>query len=222
MRLLIAACAAVLVVLPAGATELRLAGSATREVTNDLFVAQLEARRVAGDPAGAQSELNTLVARAVAEIANTAGLAVETVGYAVFPERRDDEPERWVARQTVGLESIDRAVITTAVDELQALGLVTQNLSARLSDTRAEEVRAELLQEAIAAMRARAAVAAAALDLAVASWIEVRLDGGEPEPRAARADAMMAAEAAPAVSVGTTTVRVTVQGTADLVARAGP
>ena len=221
MRLLILA----LLLLPAlaRAGELSLAETAAREVANDRFTARLEGRVEAGDPATAQAELNALMADALAAVPAEAGLEVETGAYDVRPrtddERDDDgdDVEAWVARQTLELDGADRAALVATVADLQALGFATRGLGARLSEARADTVRDGLVREAIAAMRARAAVAAAALDQEVAGWLAVRLDGARPAPRMMQADAAIArAGAAPELTVGTTTVRVTVEGTAEL------
>ena len=221
MRLLILAL--LLVPALAAAGELSLAETAAREVANDRFTARLEGRVEAGDPATAQAELNALMADALAAVPADAGLEVETGAYDVRPRRDEDGAddgdavEGWVARQTLHLDGADRAALVTAVADLQALGLATRGLGARLSDARADTVRDGLVREAIAAMRARAAVAAAALDQEVAGWLAVRIDGARPAPRMMQADAATArAGAAPELTVGTTTVRVTVEGTAEL------
>jgi predicted secreted protein len=224
LRLLILAL--LLVPAVAGAGELSLAETAAREVANDRFTARLEGRVEAGDPATAQAELNALMAEALAAVPAEAGLEVETGAYDVRPrpdqDRDGDEVEGWIARQTLDLDGADRAALIAAVADLQALGLATRGLGARLSDARADAVRDGLVREAIAAMRARAAVAAAALDQEVTGWLAVRLDGARPAPRMMQADAATArAGVAPELTVGTTTVRVTVEGTAELTAGDG-
>jgi len=199
------------------AGELSLAETAAREVDNDRFTAQLEARATAADPTAAQAELNALMAEALAAIPADAALEAETGAYDVRPLRDDDDRvERWLARQTLTLDGGDRTAVVDAVATLQGLGLATQGLGARLSEARADAVRDELIRAAIAAMRARAEVAAQALDQEVAGWLAVRIDGARTAPRALRAEAMMADAAPPALTVGTTTVRVTVEGTAEL------
>jgi len=198
------------------AGELSLAETAAREVDNDRFTAQLEARATAADPTAAQAELNALMAEALAAIPADAALEAETGAYDVRPLSDDDRVERWLARQTLTLDGGDRTAVVDAVATLQGLGLATQGLGARLSEARADAVRDELIRAAIAAMRARAEVAAQALDQEVAGWLAVRIDGARTAPRALRAEAMMADAAPPALTVGTTTVRVTVEGTAEL------
>jgi predicted secreted protein len=198
----------------ARAGELTLAETAAREVTNDRFVARLAGRAVAGDPATAQDDLNALMARATAAAADTPALTVDTGGYVVRIEQPEEAPERWVAEQELRLESADRAAVTAAVGTLQDLGLATRALGARVSEARAAGVRDALIREAVAALRARAEVAASAFDLEVAGWRAVHLDGARPAPRMMQADA--AASSAPVLTAGRTTVRVTVEATAEL------
>ena len=224
MRLLTLALILVLSAPLARAGELAIAETAGREVRDDRFFATLQGRVVAAEPAGAQAELNALMADALDAVPQTAELRVETGAYTVRPERDDDgEVERWVAVQALALDGGDRAALVDAVATLQELGLATRALGSRLSEERADDVRDELIRAAAAAVRARAAVAAAAFDQDVTGWRELRIDGARPMPRAMRADAAPAAAAAapPALSVGTTTVRVTIEATAELAAADG-
>ncbi len=201
----------------AHAGELTLAETAGREVANDRFTAQLEARATAADPEAAQAELNVLMADALAAIPADAALEAETGAYDVRPQRDDDRVERWIARQMLTLDGADRAAVVDTVAVLQGLGLATRGLGARLSEARADGVRDDLIRAAIGAMRARAAVAAEALDQEVVGWLAVSIDGARPAPRTLRAEAMTAdAAPPPTLTVGTTMVRVTVEGTAEL------
>jgi predicted secreted protein len=214
---LLAAGLALLLATAAQATELHLSESAAREVENDRFVATLAGRTTAEDAAAAQDALDRLMRRALETLAERAALTVETGAYAVRPERPDDGPEHWVARQTLALESSERAALVAAVDALQALGLAVERLGARLSDARAEEVRDALVRAAARRLRARAAVAADAFGLEVAGWRRLELDGARPAPRAAMMQADAGA-APPALVRGRTTVRVTLAATAALAA----
>lgn len=220
MRVLILAVVLALATSSGRATELLLAETAVREVTNDLFTAHLEARIEADDAATAQAELNAVVAEAFAALDDIDGLVVETRGYVVRPERpSEDAPERWVARQGVALEGTARGPLLDAVGDLQQLGLAALSLGARLSEEEAQAIRDELVREAIQRMRARAALAAAALDRQLVDWRQVRLDGVRPIPRPMQAEAAMRTadtQAPPTLSVGTTTVEVSVEGTATL------
>jgi len=220
VRLLIA-CLIVLLAAPlARAGELSLAETASRDVENDRFTARLEGRVTAGESATAQAELNALMAEALAAVADAPALEVETGAYVVRPDQDDDgEVERWIARQTLILDGAERTAIVAAVAALQERGLATLGLGSRLSEARADGVRDALLREAVAALRARADVAAAAFDQAIAGWLTVRIDGARPMPRAMQADTAAGATP-PALTVGTTTVRVTVEATAALAAGA--
>jgi predicted secreted protein len=216
VRLLIVLVLALLAAVPVRAGELTLAESARREVEDDRFTARLEGRAVAADPATAQAELNTLMADALAAVPAAAELDVQTGAYDVRPRSDDDRVERWIARQTVTLDGADRTAVVDTVATLQELGLATLGLGTRLSEASAGALRDALIREAIEALRAQAAVAAEALDQEVAGWLAVRIDGARPEPRALMAEAATARAAPPALTVGTTTVRVTVEGTAEL------
>jgi predicted secreted protein len=204
----------------ARAGELSLTETASREVENDRFTARLEGRATADDPATAQAELNALMAAALAAVADAPALEVETGAYDVRPDRDDDgEVERWIARQTLMLDGAERRALVATVAALQERGLATLGLGSRLTEARADGVRDALVREAVTALRARADLAAAAFDQAIAGWLAVRLDGARPMPRAMQADAAAAATP-PALTVGTTTVRVTVEATAELAAGA--
>jgi predicted secreted protein len=219
---------ALLAASSARAGELSLSETASREVENDRFTARLEGRTTADDPATAQAELNALMADALAAVADAPALEVETGAYDVRPqpdrEPDDDDDgdadvERWIARQTLSVDGAERAAIVDTVATLQARGLATLGLGSRLSDARADGVRDALVREAVAALRARADLAAAAFDREITDWLTVRIDGARPLPRAMQADTATAT-APPALTVGTTTVRVTVEATAAFAADA--
>lgn len=224
MRPLTVALLALLAAPSARAGELSLSETASREVENDRFTARLEGRASADDPATAQAELNALMADALAAVTAAPALEVETGAYDVRPQP-DPEPdddgdvERWIARQTLSVDGAERAAIVDTVATLQARGLATLGLGSRLSDARADGVRDALVREAVAALRARADLAAAAFDQEITDWLTVRIDGARPLPRAMQADTATAT-APPALTVGTTTVRVTVEATAAFAADA--
>jgi len=221
MRPLLVACLALLAASAAVATELNLSASAAREVENDRFVAALAGRTTATDTVAAQAALDRLMQQALATLADVEALSIETRGYAVRPERPDDGPERWIAEQTLALESGEREALVAAVDALQPLGLAVRHLGARLSEARAAAARAELVRAAAAELEADAARTAAAFGLEFAGWTRLDLDGARPAPRAAMMQAA-AADSPPALIAGRTTVRVKVDGTAELRAPATP
>ncbi len=211
-----------LVSAAAGAADhvrLLLAETATREVVNDLSVAQLEGREEAATAAEAQAGLNEVMTQALEVAEGTAEVTARTTGYSVYSFRREDERVRWVATQGLALESADAGRLLELVGELQGIDLAVQQLGGRLSDGLANRVRDELTVEALDELRRRADLAAETLGLIFHGWEEVALDG-VPSPRPMMMDAApraAAAEAMPPVMTETlSTSRVTIRATARL------
>lgn len=205
--------------LAAEPTLLRLQEIAEREVTNDRFTAHLEGRAEADTAAAAQAALNARMADALARAAAAPAVDAELVAYDVFTRERENAPPRWTATQTLALETADRAALLPLVGELQAQGLAVNRLAAHLSRDAARALRDELTRGALESLSRRAELTAASLGLKHTGWVELALDSPSPGPRPMYAEARAMSDAAPmppALTVGTTTVRVTVRATARL------
>src|SRR5512146_1834058 len=79
----------------ANTTVLHLSETAQREVPRDRLRVELAAQAVDANASKVQAEINRRMAAALARIKSAQGIAVETQGYSVYPERSDKGPTRW-------------------------------------------------------------------------------------------------------------------------------
>lgn len=200
-----------------GGTLLQLSESARREVTPDLLTVVLGHRAEAPEVARAQEEVNTRIASVRDAAAGRDAITLATGTYSTWLERREDETARWVAHQTIRLESRDPALLLTTVGGLQQQGLAVEGMHWSLTAERRRELERELIDEALAALRSTAGKAAASMGMSVQGWESISLgqNGGSFPPPMPRMMAMKA-EAAPVAEPGTTVVEVGVSGTARL------
>ncbi|MDF1587212.1 SIMPL domain-containing protein [Marinimicrococcus flavescens] len=201
-----------------GVTMLQLSESARREVTPDLLTVVLGHRAEASEVAKAQEEVNTRIARVRDAVAGKEAIRLATGGYNTWMERREDESSRWVAQQTIRLESKDSGLLLETVGSLQQEGLAVEGMHWSLTAERRRELERELIDEALEALRSTAGKAAASMGMSVQGWSGIALgqSGGGHFPPPMPRMAAMKAEAAPVAEPGTTVVEVSVSGEARL------
>lgn len=212
------ACCLLLLTVPAAAqeplvTRLSLVETASRDVQDDRYVAVLQGQAQAADAAAAQAALNRTMTEALAAVDGRPDLVVRTAAYDVREERREGRPVRWVATQTLRLETGDRALLLDRIAALQALGIATRELGSLLSKQGHAAERDRLVAEALDGIARQAAVVAERLGLRVIGYAELSLDDIRPSPMP-RAMMMEARAAdAPVMTEGTSTVAVTIGAT---------
>ena len=172
---------------PAAAdTVLRMSETARVMVHPDELVAALGPEAVAATPAEAQAQVNAAMARAVALARQTAGVAVTTGFYSVWPQPRGSSStagrQDWRASQTLDLRGHDGVALLTLVGALQQQGMAVSQLGWQVEAETARRTRAEATKQALGSLRARAEEAAGILGLHFDSFREVRLDSAQPQP----------------------------------------
>lgn len=205
-------------VSPGDGTILQLGESARREVAPDLLTVVLGHRAEAPDVARAQDEVNRRIGLVRDAVAGKAAIRFATGSYNTWLERRENEKGRWVAHQTVRLESAEAALLLEVVGGLQRQGVAVEGMSWSLTADRRRALERELIDEALAELRSTAAKAAASMGMEVQGWSSIVLGqgrGGAFPPPMPRMMAMKA-EADPVAEPGTTVVEVVVSGEARL------
>lgn len=204
-------------------TTLSLSETAEREVTPDLLRARLAAEASGDTAAKAQAQVNAALEKAVAK-AKAAGLQVATGGYTTWedaprgPNGQLTGPPRWRASAQFSITWKDSAKLLEAAGTLQQDGLLLQGLSFEVSRELRRSLEDDLTREAIARLKARAELGAAALGQAFAGWQQVRIGGGlqQPQPRMMAMAMSAKAMAAPVAEPGSQTVSLTIEGDARL------
>ncbi len=207
-------------------TVLLLSETAERDVTPDVLKARLLVRSLGDTPAKAQNAVNTAMEKALRKV-KAAGLATETTGYHSWEEQEHGQdgkptgPLRWRAQQTLVVTGEAGAKLLETVAALQQDELMLQDLNYELSRGLRRSLEDELTREALARLRARAELAAGAVDRRFDGWRRIRV--GEtpdqmPVMRMQMAAGMARAKdmAPPVAEPGTRTVRLSVEGEARL------
>lgn len=209
--------------LPAGAHEeegrhrVAFQVEAVREVANDWAVARMQATAEHKDPVTAAREVNRRMASAIARAKEVAGLEVASGAYMTRPVHEDRRIARWRAQQEVRLSTSDVEALSGLVGELQAGGLTLSGIDFSVSAQTRRALEDELIDEALAAFRARATRVAKAMGRAGWSLVALSIGhDGAPPPRPPALPMRGMAEAGPALERGESEVRVVVDGTIEL------
>lgn len=195
--------------------RVRFQVESTRDVENDWITAVVGLTAEDADPAALADRINREMAWGLEQARAESRVKAKSGGYSTHPVHDDDgRIRRWRASQQLVLEGSDSAAMTALVGRLQArLQLVSFEFS--VSDERRRKVQEELVTEALAAFRARAALVAKGLGASGYALDDVSVETGSPGHPMPRMRAEMAASdqmAPPAVEAGTSRVAVTVQG----------
>jgi predicted secreted protein len=201
-----------------------VSASATATVSNDRLQAWLRAEAENPSAAAAASQVNALIAKALATARSYPPVKVATAGYSTQQITEKGKPSRWHVAQSISLDAADFTVAATLITKLQEEdGLLLSGMGFSLADKTRRDAEDGLSRQAIRSWQSRAEQAAQALGFA--GWRPGHLtvqtgDGGRVYPA-------MRAQAAPgfapvALEAGTTDVTVTVNGEAILEAATMP
>jgi predicted secreted protein len=195
--------------------RVRFQVESTRDVANDWIVAVVGVTAEDANPAALADRVNRDMAWALEQARGQSKIEAKSGGYSTRPVYEEGRLRRWSASQQLVLEGSDVAAMTALVGTLQSrLQLVSFDFS--VSEARRRKVQEELVTEALAAFRARAALVAKGLDASGYAIDDVSVETGAPGyPMPMRAEVMAMAKAnvaPPSVEAGTSRVAVTVQG----------
>jgi predicted secreted protein len=200
--------------------QVELQAEASREVQNDLMLATLYAE--ASDPSAAKvaDQLNRVTAEALKTAATATAVRARSGGTQTFPVYdRAGKLTSWRGRSEIRLESRDTGAMAVLIGRLQSsmqLSGVTFSVSPELR----RQAENELINEAVAAFKSRADIAAKAIGGRTYKIRRVGLNtaGMQPPPR----PMMMARQAqaaevsTPSFEAGTSTITVTASGTVEV------
>ena len=197
-----------------------VSASATITVSNDRLQAWLRAEAENPSPAAAASQVNALIAKALADARSYPAVKVATAGYSTQQISEKGKQSRWHVAQAVSLDSADFTTAAILITKLQEEdGLLLSGMGFSLSDKTRRDAEDGVTRQAIQSWQSRAEQAAQALGFA--RWHPGHLtvqagDGGRMYPTM-RAQATTGFAPAPvALEGGTTDVTVTVNGEAVL------
>lgn len=198
-------------------TKLSLRETATREVEQDTIEAVLTARSEGSAAGRAQNAVNRLMEALLAKAKATSGVTVSTSGYRVTQDfTNDGRPRAWVAEQDLDLKSSDSTALLGLIGELQGDGVLLARLDYVLSPEVRRSLTDALTEEAVKALRDRAARIAKAMDAHVVGIDTMSVTGPNGNPRPLQRMTTMAAakvDTAPVAEAGMETVQVAIDAT---------
>ncbi len=191
----------------------------TRDVANDQVRAVVGITDEGADPAALADRVNRTMAWGLAKAKGAQGVEVKSGGYNTSPVYQDGKIRRWRASQDLIIESEDVDAVSALVGTLQER-LQLRSIGFSVSPERRRGVEDELIQEAMAAFRARADLVQDSMGARGWSLVRVSINtggGGPPRPYyAAEARMAAASPAPPALEGGTSRLTVNVNGTVEL------
>lgn len=203
-----------------------VSASATATVSNDRLQAWLRAEAENPSAAAAASQVNALIAKALAGARSYPAVKLATAGYSTQQIAEKGKPSRWHVAQSISLDSADFTAAATLITKLQEEdGLLLSGMGFSLADKTRRDAEDGVTRQAIRSWQSRAEQAAQALGFA--GWRPGHLtvqtgDGGRMYPTMRAQAAPGFAQSPVALEAGTTDVTVTVNGEAILEAATMP
>lgn len=195
---------------------------AVREIANDWTTARLSVVAEGKDPAAVANEVNTAMAKAMGKAKRTKGIEVRSGTYATHPIYDDGRIVRWQARQELRLETGDTDRLAKLIGQLQSESTLLSAIDFSVRRETRKALEDELIKEALAAFRERAALIAKNMASKDWSLIDVSVGSTHAAPNRRmmnrRDSAMLSSSKAapPALEGGTSEIRVHVSGVIEL------
>lgn len=213
-------------ILIPGQTILNISATQRIQVPQDLLVATLRIEKTGADAKTVQNDVNTLMKSASDKAKAVTGVKVSTGGYYVYEEtppatKEMPKPKKsWRASQTIEIKGTGAEDILKLSGDLQEMGLLMNGLNYTLSPENADAAKDDLMEAALAKLKARAERAAKAMNKTSTELVEVNVEANDMvvAPRTMYAMAMAkgaaADMAAPTAELGETEVVLTVSAKA--------
>ncbi len=194
---------------------------ASREVANDWAIARFSVVAEGKDAAAVANSVNTQMKIALANAKRVTGVEVGSGAYVTRPVYDDGRVVRWRARQELRVESGDVDRLAKLIGTLQEESVLLSGIDFSVKSETRTSLEDELIGQALAAFRVRAALIAKAMN--AADWSLVALSvgrsGGQPRMLQMRAESSMKSLskiAPPAFEAGTSEIRVQIDGQVEL------
>jgi len=197
-----------------------VSASATRALSNDHVQAWLRAEAESPNAANAASQVNAIIAKALARAKQSPGVRMATSGYSTQQMSEKGKPNRWRVVQSVTVDSEDFAATANLITRLQEDdGLLLSGMNFSVSDQARRQAEEALTQQAIRSWQDRAQQASTALGYAAWRTGHVTVQAGDssrPIPMMRSVTGAYASPAPVAMEGGSSDVTVSVSGEAVL------
>ena len=199
--------------------RVNLSVSASEEVASDVLVAVLYYEREGSNASQLADAVNKAVTWALEQARKHPGIKAQTLDYYSSPVYRKQTLSGWRVRQSVRLESQDKALISELIGTLQER-LNVASISYELSPGLRQQVEERLIKQAVAAFQARAELISGQFGRPGYRIVELSVntsgDGGRPPVVRTMAMEAKASVSAPAIEPGVQKVRVGVTGSVEM------
>lgn len=181
--------------------RISFAVSAEKEVENDVLTAVLFASQTGQDTAILSDTVNKDISWAMEIAKKEEKVDSRTLGYITSPVYKNGRVDGWQVRQNIELSSKDSKILSGLLGQLQQK-LKVESIAYSLSTEVRKTTEEVLISEALASFKGRAAQVQANMERSEYRIVQLDIQtaGDYPQPmfRAARAEGMMMADAAPA------------------------
>lgn len=198
-----------------------LDANAIQDVENDELVTRLQVIEEGRDPAQLTNLVNQKTALVLDAVKNFKDIQAETSSYHTRPIYDDGKIRSWQVSQQLTLETGNFDKMSQFVADINSLAII-QGMQFQVSDEKAEQVKQDLLKQAINKFQAKAKLIASEFDRSGYELVNLSIDGNyfQPTPVMERAVMMSAdsmSKGAPAaLAAGSNEVSVTVRGSIQL------
>jgi predicted secreted protein len=199
--------------------RISLQAAASAEVGNDILVAVLFAQREGDNAQELAAEVNSAIAWGLEIAKAQPEVQSQTLDYSTAPVYDKQRLTGWRVSQQLRLRSENAAALSELIGQLQER-LAVRSIDYRLSPDKRSAAERQLVVQAIASFKRRAALVAEQFERPDYRLVALQVNtGSEPiRMRAVRAAAMSAdAAVAPVMEAGTQRVEVHVSGSIELV-----
>lgn len=220
-----------------GETVLHISATERAQVPQDLLTASLRIEKEGADAKAVQAEINSVMAKAVETSKAVSTVKVSTGHYYVYQYDPNPQPPRpvedkdgkaaekpvmkWRGSQSLQLQSTKADDLLKLAGSLQDSGLVMENLGYSLSPEKADEAKDNLMEAALAKVKAKAERAGKAMGKSRTDLVEINVDSSDSfvhAPVMMRAMAMdgaaMEKASAPTAAPGESEITLTVSAKA--------
>lgn len=200
---------------------INLDANAIQEVENDELIARLQVTEDGRDPAQLTNLVNQKTALLLDALKNFKDIQAETSSYHTRPIYDDGKIRSWQVTQQLTLETSNFDQMSQFIADINSLANI-QGMQFQVSDDKAEQVKQDLLKQAIAKFKDKAKLIAGEFDRSGYELVNLSIDGNyfQPTPVMERAVMMSAdsmSKGAPAaLAGGSNEVSVTVRGSIQL------
>lgn len=194
--------------------RVHLSAKAQTQVENDTVIAALYAQEEGSDAAQLADLVNRRISEAIKLIKQHDRIKVQTGSYNTTPVYKNNKITGWRVRQTIRVESLDMALMSDLLGQLQKT-LAVQQISYTVSPDLKNRTDDELISEALAVFEQRAKKITAQLKRKNYKIVDINISTSVnhyPRRLYDAAVPMASKVAAPAIESGEQTLAVTVSG----------